>query len=263
MSDAPLKGWRIVVTRAQGQAGTITEQLSNLGATVINIPTIEICPPATWAEIDAAIQKISSYDWLIFTRTNGVDFFFRRLRELNATLPPRLKVCAVGKITAGRLNAIGINVDLTPTENRGEGLFEALKETIGDDRLSKMRFLFPRAQEGREELPDGLRQLGALVDVVEAYRTVLPAFDKNEITKRFGNGVDLVVFSSPSSVKNLAAMLGESFNEVLDNAHIACIGPTTSEQANRFGLHVVIEPAEQNSAKLVEEIVNFRLRNAG
>src|SRR5215467_716967 len=130
MPDLPLQGWRIAITRAQEQSHSINSKLTDLGATVVNLPTIEIAPPSSWAEIDSAIEGLPAYDWLIFTSTNGVDFFFRRFEELKRTnaLPAGLKVCAVGPATAERLSKIGIRVDLVPAENRGEGLLKAVEE---------------------------------------------------------------------------------------------------------------------------------------
>src|SRR5262249_31336516 len=155
-----LQGWRIAITRAQEQSHSINSKLTDLGATVINLPTIEIVPPTSWAEIDSAIKKLTTYDWLIFTSTNGVDFFFRRLGELNHknALPSGLKICAVGPATGERLSKIGVKVNLVPAESRGEALLNALEETLGHDKISGMRFLFPRAREGRDLLPNGLRQ---------------------------------------------------------------------------------------------------------
>jgi len=259
MPDLPLQGWRIAITRAQEQSHSINSKLTDLGATVINLPTIEIAPPASWEEIDAAIEKLTEYDWLIFTSTNGVDFFFGRFEELKHTsaLPVGLKLCAIGPATAERLSKMGVKVDLVPAENRGEGLLKALEETLGRDEISTMKFLFPRAREGRDVLPNGLHILGANVDVVEAYRTVAPKFDKDDLMSALAGKIDIIVFTSPSAVKNLADMLSSNFKEILGNAHVACIGPTTRQEAIRLGLLVSIEPANQKIDDLVEAIILF------
>ena len=163
----PLFGKRIVVTRAREQADALASHLSALGAGVIELPTIEIRPPADSAPLDRAIAELDTYDWLIFTSANGVRFFLEHLDDLRKL---RAKICAIGPATRAAVEALHVKVDLMGKEYVAESLLEA----FAAHDLSGKRVLLPRAAVARDLVPNELARRGARVDVVEAYRTVRP-----------------------------------------------------------------------------------------
>ena len=169
----PLIGKRIVVTRARAQAESLARRIEELGGEVIEFPTIEIQPPENFAAFDAAIEKIESYDWLIFTSVNSVEPFLSRLQRKGKTVASltALKIGAIGPETAKRLEESGLHPSLVPARYQAEGILDA----VAPETMRGKRVLIPRAAEAREILPNTLRRWGAFVDVVVAYRTALPA----------------------------------------------------------------------------------------
>src|SRR5258708_5491154 len=167
----PLYGKKICVTRAREQAPELSEKLRALGADVIEFPVIEIQPPSDTAPLDRAIENLAGYDWLIFTSVNGVRFFMERLDASAADLRSlRARICAIGPATRQRVEALHLKVDLMPAEYVAESLVAAFAAIdLGDKRI-----LIPRAAIARDVIPVELRKLGAEVNVVEAYRNVIP-----------------------------------------------------------------------------------------
>ena len=169
--DRPLFGRRIVVTRSREQAGELIDMLQERGADAIAAPTIRIAPPEDVAALEDAVHQASNFDWIVFASGNAVEAFMSRLtqnadvRELKG-----VRICAVGPGTAARLLRYGVRADLTPSEYRAEALMDALR-TQGP--LRGKRVLLPRADIGRDVLLDELRQAGADVSDVVAYRTTL------------------------------------------------------------------------------------------
>lgn len=246
----PLFGRRIVVTRARGQASELTAMLAPLGAEVIEYPVIEIAPAADPAPLDAALARLAEYDWLIFTSVNGVRCFVDRLdaspydwRGLRA------KLCAIGPGTRRALEALHLKVDLMPEEYVAESLVEAFRAVD----LTGKRVLLPRAAVARDVAPVALAARGAVVDVVEAYRTVVPSPSPHGFAKP-----DWVTFTSSSTVKNFLALAG---HEVLEGVRIASIGPVTSQTARRHGLRVDVEAAEHTIPGLVAALIGGDSRN--
>lgn len=259
MTDHPLSGWRITITRAKDQSGELSNQLTQLGAVVNECPMIEIAPPSSWESLDSGIENLATYNWLIFTSANAVDYFFKRLNDLGKPnrLPSHLQACAVGWSTASKLNNLGIAVDLVPRSNSAEGILDSLTEAIGRDKLAENKFLFPRAKSGRDYLVNELRQRGAQIDLVEAYQTTRPAWDPAQISALLKEQTDIIVFTSPSTVRNLAELIGNEYGGLLKDVAVACIGPTTRQVAIEKGLLVSIEPAKQTTDDLVNSIVNY------
>ncbi len=226
----PLFNRRICVTRAREQAAELTEKLRALGADAIEFPVIELQPPADTAPLDHAIENLSGYDWLIFTSVNGVRYFMERLdasaRDLRGL---RAHICAIGPATRRAVEALHLKVDLMPAEYVAESLVLAFSTT---DLLNK-KILIPRAAVARDLIPVELRKLGAEVDVVEAYRNVIPA----ETAKRPPK-LDWITFTSSSTVTNYVQIAGL---ESLDGVRVASIGPVTSETARSLGVKVDVE----------------------
>ena len=248
-----LEGKTIVVTRAAHQAGEFIRLLGERGAVAAAIPTIDIVDPVSWEEADRALGNLESYDWLILTSVNGVDFFLRRARQRLGGLSAlkSCRICAVGPRTRAALRKEGIRVDFMPAEH----VAEAVVEESGEDWEGK-KVLFPRAAEGRDVIPAGLRKLGAEVDVIPVYRNVLPETSAEEFRKVLGvTGVDAITFTSGSTVKNFVALFpqGEAAG-VLEGTAVACIGPITSAAAREGGLKVDIEPEQYTIPALTEAL---------
>jgi uroporphyrinogen III methyltransferase/synthase len=253
----PLFGRKIVITRAREQASDFKLALEELGAHCIEFPTIAIAPPASWEPLDHALQKLSHYDWVIFTSVNGVRFFMQRL--LAAGLDVRelkgVKLAAIGPKTAEALENLMLRPDLVPREYRAEGILEAFE---GGD-LSGKRFLMPRALEAREILPEKLREWGAEVDVVPAYQTMLPKENVSKVAKLLRAGaIDCITFTSSSTVSNFFSLIEkEDVLTFLHNTTIASIGPITAETATKYGLTTSIMPSEYTIRGLVDCIASY------
>jgi uroporphyrinogen III methyltransferase/synthase len=253
----PLFGRSIIVTRAREQASDFKEILQRLGAHCIEFPTIGIEPPPSWEPLDAAIARLSSYHWIIFTSVNGVEFFLQRLfatgcdvRELKG-----LRLCAIGPKTAEVLDRHGLRLDLIPEEYRAESILDGLS----GEPVTGLRFLMPRALAARDILPETLRRRGAQVDVVAAYQTVLPDSRTASVFQALTQGqVDCLTFTSSSTVSNFFGMFErDAIMPVLKGVAIACIGPVTGQTAEKYGLTVDIMPSTYTIPAMVEAIQDY------
>ncbi|MGD0917651.1 MAG: uroporphyrinogen-III synthase [Thermodesulfobacteriota bacterium] len=257
MNKPSLTGKKILITRAREQSGDFAALLKKLGAEIIEFPTIEIVPPTTWKGLDRAIDQLNSYDWMIFTSANGVNFFFERLREKREVddLPSSLKVCAIGPATAYQLKDRGIRVDYMPSEF----IAEAILKGFGAMAIKGRRILLARAKEARDILPQGLRKMGAEVDVVVAYQTVKPKGGSRRLKKLLRDGgIDVITFTSSSTVNYFAELLKkEDVRKLLDGIVVACIGPITSRTATGWGMRVRIRPKEYTIPALTQAIVKY------
>ena len=257
----PLSGKKILITRARDQAAVFSSSLKDLGAEVIELPTIEIVQPLNWKGLDRAIDHMDSYNWLIFTSANGVNFFWQRWKERNKDhLPPSLKVCAIGPATAYQLKEKGIEVDYTPKEFVAEAILKGFEKMV----LKGRRILLARAREARDILPKGLRQMSAKVDVVEVYRTVKPKGGSKRLKGLLTKGkIDAITFTSSSTVNHFVELLKkEDLQELLKNCAIACIGPITARTAKKWKMRVQIQPKEYTIPTLTQAIVQYFLRKA-
>jgi hydroxymethylbilane synthase len=256
----PLAGKRILVTRARHQADTLAQMLAEQGAEVVSCPTIEIRPPDKWRALDEAIGRLRSYQWLVFTSSNGVNYFLRRFDETGhgrAELAA-LKICAVGKKTAEKLHEERLQVDLTPQRFTAENLASAFIRKFGvGQRLRGTRMLLPAAKATRDVLRPTLEKLGVSVDVVEAYQNVLPDVSTEEvITLLHDRPADYVIFTSPSTVNNLAVLLdSDQLVAHLPHTRVACIGPVTAKAAEQCGLTVHLLPPEHTAPAIVDLLV--------
>lgn len=251
--NQPLFGKRIVVTRARAQASDLSNTLKELGAQVIEFPAIEIQPLPNYQQLDEAIRQIESYDWVIFTSVNGVDYFTDRLltqdrdwRDLKGS-----KICAIGPQTAACLSSLGLQVDFVPPEYRAEGIIEGLKER----EIAGKKVLLARASVARDILPQELEKLGAQVTVAPTYQTVVPEPTEEEI-KVLGQKVDLITFTSSSTVKNFKT-LWQQEKKAFTEAQIAAIGPITANTAKEEGFTVDIEAKEYTIKGLVQAILDY------
>ena len=261
MAEKPLNGKKILITRARDQAAVFSSSLRDLGAEVIELPTIEIVQPVSWKGLDKAINQIESYSWLIFTSANGVNFFWQRWKENNKDrLPPSLKICAIGPATAYQLMEKGIEVHYTPKEFVAEAILKGFEKSM----LKGKRILLARAKEARDILPEGLRKMGAQVDVVETYRTVKPKGGSKRLKELLMKGkVDAITFTSSSTVNHFAELLKkEDLQNLLSGIAIACIGPITARTAKNWKMRVQIQPKEYTIPALTQAIVQYFLRKA-
>lgn len=252
----PLFGKRIVLTRAQEQAREFSRLLAAYGAEPIEVPTIQIVPPASWQAIDQAIARLTSYHWLVFTSVNGVKPFMERLRAAHkdSRALAHLQVCAIGPRTAAELEQHGVRPDMVPLEYQAEGVLAAFE---GQDLRGK-HILIPRAEVAREILPEHLRRMGAEVDVIAVYRTIAPAADLSRLREQFEAGkIDLVTFTSSSTVRNFVEMVGgvDEARRLGAKTAIGCIGPITAQTAVEYGLSVAIVPPENTVPALAQAIV--------
>jgi len=262
VANQPLAGRTVVITRAQEQAEEFVSALERYGARVVPCPTIEICELESYERLDEAIEHLYGYDWLIFTSVNGVDHFFQRLEVANRDVADldELKTCAIGEATADRLRDLHVHVDLIPEEFRAEGVFTALERFVGGiEALQGLNILIPRASVARDYLPRALEEAGARVDVVPAYRTVLPAnLDRGRVAAMLSGSADCIAFTSSSTVRNLARLFDtQDLGATLSGVAIACIGDITATTAKEFGLEVRIQPQQFTIPSLAEAIARY------
>ncbi|HEX4630139.1 MAG TPA: uroporphyrinogen-III C-methyltransferase [Chthoniobacterales bacterium] len=251
--DRPLSGKRIVVTRTRRQAGALTDQLRDLGADVIELPTIRIEPPTDLRAFAELVQDAHGYDWIVFTSPNGVNAFFDLFYKLydDAREIGGARIAAIGPATAQRLKHFHLHVDLQPEEFVAESLVREFRKEGG---IENLRVLIARAEKARDLLPKELSALGAIVDEGFAYKTVPETRDDIGARRRLlEEGADLITFTSSSTVENFLAL------ELPWPAkmQVASIGPITSKTARDRGLEVAIEARRHDIPGLVEAIRKF------
>jgi uroporphyrinogen III methyltransferase/synthase len=236
----PLSGRRIVVTRSQTQAATLTALLQAEGAEVIEFPTIRLAPPPDYGPCDQAIDHIDDYRWIVFTSQNGVAAFLERLRARGRGTDAlaSTRMAAIGPATARALQDRGLRVSLAPRQFVAEALVDAFAGPNAEP-IRGARVLVPRALEARGVLPDGLRALGAVVDVIPVYRIEVEHGQDRAARTRLQNGdADVVTFTSPSTARNFVAVFGAQAADVAARSLVACIGPVTAAAARDCGLRV-------------------------
>jgi uroporphyrinogen III methyltransferase/synthase len=255
--EGGVRGKKILITRAREQSGDFSTSLKKLGAEVIEFPTIEIVPPLRWKELDQAIDQLKSYDWLIFTSANGVNFFWQRLAERGGVrrLPSTLKVCAIGPATARQLKEKKISVSYIPKEFIAESILEGFEKLL----IKGERILLARAKKARDILPNGLKKLGAKVDVVEVYRTVKPKAGSKRLKKLLTDRrIDVITFTSSSTVNHFAELLKkEDLRKLLKGIAIACIGPVTARTAKQWGMRVQVQPKQYTIPGLTRAVSQY------
>jgi len=258
----PLGRRTVVVTRAASQAAEFVTELENYGAKVIICPTIEIAEPESYERLDEAIDHLYGYDWLIFTSANAIDYFLRRLetRGVKIEALDQIRVCAIGQASADKLRDARVHVDVVPSQAKAEGVFSALSEfASGSEHLRGLNILIPRAAVGRDYLPKALEEAGARVDVVTAYRTVVPEnLDRGRLSAMLAGSGDCIAFTSSSTVKNLALLFDtHDLSKILSGITVACIGDITAATAAEYGLRVDIQPVRSTVKDLAKAIADY------
>ena len=251
-----LFGKTALVTRAREQASALTAELEALGAQCIEAPAIKLVPPDNYNELDTAIKQLPTYNWVIFTSVNGVEHFFKRLHDMkyDSRSLGRAKIAAIGAQTAAKLKSYGILADIVPLEFRAEGIVEALAEYIEPG----MNVLIPRALVARDILPEKLIDMGATVNVVPVYKTLTGDTDGDLLAAKLRAGdIELVTFTSSSTVTNLLDLLGAQGAELLKNAKVACIGPITAGTCLEHGIRPDVIAEEYTIKGMVHAIVEM------
>ena len=253
----PLLGKRIVVTRARAQASDLVEQLTELGADCLECPTIKVVPPKSWAPLDAAIAALTQFHWLIFTSVNGVESFFERLafKGLDVRALGRLRTAAIGPATAAKMREYGLGTDILPATYQAESVVAAFAQTS----LQGQHVLLPRAKEARTVLPEQLTRMGAQVHEVEAYQTIQAGESIDQLLEELqGQRVDMITFTSSSTVQNFKALLpADKAEPLMAGVKIACIGDITAETAKKLGFQPDIVAKTFTIPGLCDAIVKY------
>jgi uroporphyrinogen-III synthase len=249
-----LVGVRVLVGRTKSQAPALSRLLQQRGATVIEIPFIEIRPPHSWNELDRALQNLNTYDWLILTSVNGVKPLLSRMEHLalGAQKLRRIQVAAIGPATKAALQQRNVKVAVTPREYIAEAVVEALR-----DRVANKRVLLVRAQQARDVIPRELKNAGAEVDVVPAYETVLPQKSRPRLQKLLGDARSrphVIAFTSSSTVRNFMKLTS---GLPVDGIRFVSIGPVTSNTMREAGLAVHAQAQEYTTEGLANAIANL------
>jgi uroporphyrinogen-III synthase (EC 4.2.1.75)/uroporphyrinogen-III C-methyltransferase (EC 2.1.1.107) len=260
---APLAGKTVLVTRSEGQSPAFCELLQAQGARVLEMPTLVIQPPTSWDPLDTAIANLEQFDWLLLTSANGVQAFFERLQRQgrDSRALHSLQVAVVGSKTASVLAQYGIRPDLMPSEFVAEALLPIWPEPVQGQRI-----LFPRVESGgREELVQGLRQRGAEVVEVAAYRSACPAAADPQVLEALkAHQVDILTFASSKTVQHFAHLIQQAGlgPEIWDPpVQIAAIGPKTAATCKAAFGRVDIAAQEYTLEGLVEALIQATNRS--
>lgn len=254
MSSLPLDGKRILVTRAAHQAGKLSEGLRALGAKPVEVPVLEICPPASFEPLDAALRMLDRYDWLILTSANTIRVLAARAKSLGLRIPETLKVAAIGSATAAEAESVGIEVTFVPVSYVAESLLSGLSVELGGGK----RILLARAAIARDVIPDSLRAAGAEVDVIDAYRNVMPESAPDKLRDAIAGGLDAATFTSSSSAEHLAeAARAAGVGFPLPGVAAISIGPITSQTLRALGWPLAAEAAQSDIPGLIHAVQDF------
>jgi len=249
-----LVGKTIIITRAELQSSELFEELSARGATVKLLPLVSFAAPEDYGPMDAALSSIDAFDWVLFTSSNAVQALERRGEELGRsmnTLPKLPPAAAVGPTTSGAAEAAGFSVEYVAAEHSGAGLARELGA-----ELRGRKVLLPRSDRANSDLPAALRKCGALVTEVVAYRNLPPSgTDREKVEECLEDGVDGILFYSPSAVQNFLALLGsERMGSFQGRVLMVAIGPTTANALSGAGIQRIARAADITTKAVVEAL---------
>ena len=253
----PLFAQRIVVTRTRDQASQLAHELTELGADVLEIPTIRVEPPQNRSDLMDSLLALGEYDWIVFTSPNGVtsffEYFFKGFEDIRAL--GNLRIAAVGPATAAKLKELHLRVDAMPEEYVASKVSEAISAF---ESVENLRVLLMRAEVANPELPKNLEEMGAIVDDVACYRTVPETEDLNGAAGRLlESGADWLTFTSSSTVENFHARFDlHKVREQFPQVKFASIGPETSKTLRTLGFEPAVEAEEHNIPGLVKALRN-------
>lgn len=252
-----LKGKRIVVTRASAQSEPLAQALQEKGAVPVLVPLVAFGPPDDVAALDEAIRQLGQYEWMFVTSQNALRALQERSQFLQLNLAQALKrvrVAAVGPATGEVLENAGVKVAYVAGKHLGVALAEELAEEVNGKKV-----LLPRSDKANPELVKRLVELGAQVQEVVAYKMIRPdAKDVAKVEAMAREGVDAVLFFSPSAVHHLQEMLGtEKFLELSRTAVFAAIGPVTEEALRRLKVERVVLAGDTTLAGVLAALTDF------
>jgi uroporphyrinogen-III synthase len=243
---------RVLVTRAAHQVGKLSEGLRDAGFEPVEVPVLGIRPPADSGPLDAALANLKTYDWLILTSANTIRALQERSVARGYSLAGPL-VAAVGEATASAARKAGLEVAVVPENYVAEALVESLADHVGGKRI-----LLARAEIARDVIPDALRAGGAKVDVVDAYRNVLPESAPVLLRAAIENGIDAATFTSSSSVTHLAdAARAANLPFPFAAVPAVSIGPITSGTLREQGWEPAAEASTSDIPGLIEAVRRF------
>ncbi len=251
----PLSNLRILVGRARHQASALSAGLRAKGAQVLEIPFIEIRRPRSYKPLDQALKNLNRYDWLILTSVNGVEALWERIKKLRLGKKEfrGTKLAAIGPATRKAIREHGLKVHVMPQEYVAESVVESLRGKVEGKRV-----LLARAKVARDVIPKELRKLGARVDVVEAYETVIPKKSRARLRAALQDPKrrpHMITFTSSSTVRNFLALLGKKNDSVLNDICLASIGPITSVTLSELGLRADIQAKDYTIPGLIKAII--------
>jgi uroporphyrinogen-III synthase/uroporphyrinogen III methyltransferase/synthase len=253
MTALPLAGRRVLVTRAAHQAGKLSEGLRALGAEAVEVPVLEMQPPTDPAPLDRALRSLDTYDWLILTSANTVRALQARSQALGLSLAlgADLRAAAVGEATAAAARQAGLAVTLVPETYVAEALVESMA-----DQVAGKKILLARAETARDVIPDALRAAGAQVDVVGAYRNVMPSAAPELLRAALEKGIDAATFTSSSSVTHLAdAARAAGIEFPFADMRAISIGLITSQTLRELGWEPAAEATVSDIPGLIAAVV--------
>jgi len=257
IKELPLKGKTIVITRTVEQSKESASALTSLGANIIIVPTLEIVPPTDWTKFDSVVAHPEKIDFVIFTSVHAVQMFSKRCHEIGALINyNRTKVVAVGNKTSSHCHKHNISVSIVPDNFSAEGVIEALSKY----NLKNKVVFIPRSAIGREELPKGLKDLGAIIKSVPVYNVSIPMGDrlKENLNELNSGNVDLFIFTSPSTFENFLQIADvKNPFQYFSKFDVAAIGPTTKEAIESKKVKVKILPDEYTINGLTKKIVEY------
>jgi uroporphyrinogen III methyltransferase / synthase len=257
LAGRPLHGRRVLVTRARQQAEEFHRHLADLGAWVVDIPTIEVRPLRIDGHVRDAIDRLDQTQLVVFASVNAVEIFFDMLFELgrDARALRNSRLCAIGPETARALEVHGLVPELVSGEYTAEGL----AETLGNWDLTGARILVPRARQNRDGLPAILAKRGAEVEILPVYELACPAGASKALQRLLdADPVDVVTFTSTATVVNFAGSFGsEDLDSLLARTRVACMGPVTADTARRLGMRVDIIAGEYTARGLAQAVAAF------
>lgn len=255
-SSMALAGQRVLILRPKDQGADLMDMLRSHGAEPVHLPLIEIQPPASFDRLDEALRHLSRYQWVLFTSANGVRSFVSRAEELGISLSAIIsgttQVCAIGPATRDILLAAGVPVHRLPRQYIAEGIAEAFAE----DAMKGVRVLLPRAEVARDVAPNALRALGAEVDIVDAYRSGIPAGSEAELSalQQCGWQPDWIVFTSSSTVTHFLAVGGQS---LLPRARVLSIGPATTSTMRAKHITPHLECIAHTTEGIIDALLRY------
>lgn len=261
MIGSPIAGKIVLVTRAAAQSSQLCEELNARGAVVKLLPLISFAPPENYDAVDSALASIESFDWILFTSINTVQAVERRAEQIARGIKTVMKLpraAAVGPVTADAAEAAGFSVEYVAADHSGGGLAREL----GKELRGRKVFL-PRSDRANPDLPAALLRYGAHVTEVVAYRNLPPSMtDREKLDENLKDGVDGILFYSPSAVQNFLELIGrERLDSLQGRVLMVAIGPTTANALSAAGVQRVARAADTTTKAVVEALEGHLARS--